>query len=245
MLFIQNDRLDMTETTSCLLPEHIDKVTVRDGVPHSVTKLTAATTALVAVDMQNFYMKEGASSYCADAQAIVPNVNRLADAVRRFGSPVLWLRNVTNKEAFKSWSHHYQRMTSARIDIRKRELAKDGEGFKFWHEMDVRDTDRKIEKTRYSALIPGASNLEKLLGENGVDTLIICGVATNVCVESTARDAMMMNYRTVIIEDACAAGSKAAHEASLNSLYVNFGDVQTTDRIIDTLGVDKAADAAE
>jgi ureidoacrylate peracid hydrolase len=235
----------MTETISCLLPEHIEKITVRDGVPHSVTSLNPGTTALVVIDMQNFYMKEGASSYCPSAQAIVPNANRLADAVRRFGSPVLWVRNVTTAEAFKGWSNHYNRMTEKRIGIRRRELAKDGDGFQFWHEMDVRDTDRKVEKTRYSAFIPDASNLEKILGEYGIDTLIFCGVATNVCVESTARDAMMMNYRTVIIEDACAASATEAHEVSLNSLYLNFGDVQTTDQIINVMGVDKAADAAE
>ena len=235
----------MTETKSCLLPEHIEKITVRDGVPHSVTSLNPGTTALVVIDMQNFYMKEGATSYCPHAQAIVPNANRLAGAVRRFGSPVLWVRNVTTAEAFKGWSNHYKRMTEKRIAIRKRELAKDGDGFQFWHEMDMRETDRKVEKTRYSAFIPGASNLEKILGEYGIDTLIFCGVATNVCVESTARDAMMMNYRTIIVEDACAANSTEAHEVSLNSLYLNFGDVQTTDQIINVMGVDKAADAAE
>ena len=235
----------MTEFKSCLLPEHIEKITVRDGVPHSVTSLDPADTALVVVDMQNFYMKEGASSYCSHAQAIVPNVNRLVDAVRRFGCPVVWLRNVTTAKSTKSWSRHYDRMTQARIDIRKRELAKDGEGFKFWHEMDVRETDRKVEKTRYSAFIPGASNLENILGEYSADTLIVCGVATDVCVESTARDAMMMNYRTIIVEDACAANSIKAHEVSLNSLYINFGDVQTTNQIINVMGVDKAADAAE
>ena len=235
----------MTEFKSCLLPEHIKKVTVRDGVPHSVTSLDPADTALVVVDMQNFYMKEGALSYCSHAQAIVPNVNRLVDAVRRFGCPVVWLRNVTTTKSTKSWSRHYDRMTQARIDIRKRELAKDGEGFKFWHEMDVRETDRKVEKTRYSAFIPGASNLENILGEYGADTLIVCGVATDVCVESTARDAMMMNYRTIIVEDACAANMIKAHEVSLNSLYLYFGDVQTTNQIINVMGVDKAADAAE
>ena len=235
----------MTEFKSCLLPEHIEKITVRDGVPHSVTSLDPADTALVVVDMQNFYMKEGASSYCSHAQAIVLNVNRLVDAVRRFGCPVVWLRNVTTAKSIKSWSRHYDRMTQARIDIRKRELAKDGEGFKFWHEMDVRETDRKVEKTRYSAFIPGASNLENILGEYSADTLIVCGVATDVCVESTARDAMMMNYRTIIVEDACAANSIKAHEVSLNSLYLNFGDVQTTDQIINVMGVDKAAGAAE
>ena len=235
----------MTEFKSCLLPEHIEKVTVRDGVPHSVTSLDPADTVLVVVDMQNFYMKEGALSYCSHAQAIVPNVNRLVDAVRRFGCPVVWLRNVTTTKSTKSWSRHYDRMTQARIDIRKRELAKDGEGFKFWHEMDVRETDRKVEKTRYSAFIPGASNLENILGEYSADTLIVCGVATDVCVESTARDAMMMNYRTIIVEDACAANTIKAHEVSLNSLYLYFGDVQTTNQIINVMGVDKAADAAE
>jgi len=235
----------MTETKSCLLPENIEKITARDGVPHSVTRLDPKDTALLVVDMQNFYMKEGASSYCPLAQAIVPNVNRLADAVRRFGCPVIWLRNVTTNEAFKSWTRHYDRMTQARIDIRKRELAKDGDGFQFWHEMDVRQSDRKVEKTRYSAFIPGASNLPKVLAEYSADTLIICGVATNVCVESTARDAMMMNYRTVVIEDACAANTMEAHTASLNTLYLNFGDVQTTDQIIAVMGVDKATAAAE
>ena len=235
----------MTETRSCLLPENIEKVTGRDGAPHSVTSFDPKDTALLIVDMQNFYMKEGATSYCPHAQAIVANVNRLADAMRRFGGPVVWLRNVTNTQAFKTWTRHYGRMTEARIDIRKRELAKDGDGFKFWHEMDVRDTDRKVEKTRYSAFIPGASNIEKVLGEYSADTLIICGVATNVCVESTARDAMMMNYRTVIIEDGCAANSIEAHEASLNSLYLNFGDVQNTDQIIAAMGIDKDREAAE
>lgn len=235
----------MTETKSCLLAEHIEKITARDGVPHSVIKLDPSDTALLIVDMQNYYMKEGANSYCPNAQAIVPNVNRLADATRRFGCPVVWLRNVTNSAAFKSWTRHYDRMTSSYIDMRRRELAKDGDGFKFWHEMDVRNRDRNVEKTRYSAFIPGASNLANILGEYSADTLIICGVATNVCVESTARDAMMMNYRTIIIEDACAANTMEAHAASLNTLYLNFGDVQTTDQIINVMGVDKPANAAE
>ena len=154
----------MTDTPSCLLPEHIENISVRDGTPHSVTELNPASTALVVIDMQNFYMKKGdefsPTSYCKHAQAIVPNVNRLADATRRYGSPVIWVRNITNSAAFKSWSHHYERMTPQRIDIRTHELAKNGDGFQFWHEMDVRDNDRKVEKVRYSAFIPGASNIE-------------------------------------------------------------------------------------
>ena len=55
----------------------------------------------------------------------------------------------------------------------------------------------------------------------------------------------MMNYRTLIVEDACAANTMQAHEVSLNSLYLNFGDVQTTDMVIDMLNINKASQAAE
>lgn len=235
----------MTDTPSVLRPEHLQKVTVRDGSPHSITAFTPKNTALLVVDMQNFYLADGAPSYCADARAIVPAVNRLADAVRRFGSPVIWARNVTNAEAFKGWSVHYGRMRPARVETRKRELARDAENVKLWRELDVRETDLKIDKIRYSAFIPGASNLEKVLSEHGVDTIIMCGVATNVCVESTARDAMMLNYRTLLAEDACAASDRTLHEASLISFYLYFGDVQTTEEIIANLGIDKGTEAAE
>ena len=235
----------MPEAKSCLLPAHIQRITARDGAPHSITTFEPRDTALVVVDMQNFYLAEGAPSYCPDARPIVPRINRLADAVRRFGGPVIWLRNVTNPEAFKGWTVHYGRMKPDRVETRRRELAKDSDGVRLWHELDVRDDDIKLDKIRYSALVPGASSLEKVLGQYGVDTLIVCGVATNVCVESTARDAMMMNYRTLMVEDACAAGDRALHEATLNSFYLFFGDVQTTDQVVANLGVDREAVAAE
>lgn len=231
------------QTESVLLPTNIEKVTRRDGVPHSLTEFNPAQTALLVIDMQNFYMIEGQMAYCAPALPIVPNVNRLVSAMRCFGSKIIWVRNVTNTEAFKSWSTHYSRMKPEVIDTRKRELAKDSEGFKLWHELDARDDDLRVNKTRYSAFIEGASNITNVLETHGIDTLVFCGIVTNVCVESTARDAMMLNYRTLIVEDACAANTLPAHTEALNVYYTNFGDVQMTDDFIDRLGVDKAAAA--
>ncbi|MBK17557.1 MAG: hydrolase [Rhodospirillaceae bacterium] len=222
-------------STSCLLPENIEKITKRDGGPHSLTEFDPKSTALIVIDMQNFYMAKNQLSYCEYAEAIVPNVNRLAMAMRQFGGKVIWVRNVTNPEGFKGWTAHYDRMTDERIAIRKKELAQDGEGFQLWEGLDVRKDDPKVNKIRYSAFIPGASNIEKVLGEHGIHTLVFCGVATNVCVESSARDAMMMNYHTLVVEDACAAGTIAGHEAALNALYLNFGDVQMTDQVLEAL----------
>ena len=62
--------------------------------------------------------------------------------------------------------------------------------------------------------------------------LLIAGVATNACCESTARDAMMLNFRVLMVSDACAAASDREHQAALENFYLFFGDVQTTNEVI-------------
>ncbi len=228
---------------SVLRPENIEKITRRDGAPHSVTEFTPSSTALMVIDMQNFYMVESQMSFCPPALPIVPTVNRLVGAMRNFGAKIIWVRNVTNPESFKTWSTHYGRMKPEIVDTRKRELSRDSEGFKLWHELDARDGDLRVNKTRYSAFIQGASNITQVLETHGIDTLVFCGIVTNVCVESTARDAMMLNYRTLIVEDACAANTQSAHVETLNVFYTNFGDVQLTDEVIGCLNANKAAAA--
>ncbi len=228
---------------SVLRPENIEKNTRRDGAPHSVTEFNPGSTALMVIDMQNFYMVESQMSFCPPALPIVPTVNKLVRAMRGYGSPIIWVRNVTNKEAFTTWSTHYGRMKPEIVDARKRELAKDSDGFKLFPELDARRDDLRVNKTRYSAFIEGASNITHVLETHGIDTLVFCGIVTNVCVESTARDAMMLNYRTLIVEDACAANTLSAHTETLNVFYTNFGDVQLSDEVIAYLGTNKAAAA--
>jgi ureidoacrylate peracid hydrolase len=81
--------------------------------------------------------------------------------------------------------------------------------------------DYVIKKTRYSACI--RTNYEDDLRAMGVETLIMTGIATNVCVESTAREAYQRDFRVVIIEDCCASMSEDAHEAALNTFRRGFG----------------------
>lgn len=215
-----------------LLPEHVERVTARDGVPHSIVEFEPAQTALLVIDMQNFYVMEGYPAYCANARALVPAINRLADTMRRAGGKVIWARNICDPRALKDWSVHYDRMRRERREARAKGLSKGDRGFQLWADLDARDDDLHINKTRYSAFIDDSSGIETLLSEHGIDTLITCGVTTNVCVESTARDAMMLNYRVVVVADACAANSEALHSASLNTFYLNFGDVLTSDDVV-------------
>ena len=75
--------------------EYIDRVTARGGRAHSVDALDGPKTALIVVDMQLYFMAEGQPSECPVAREIVPNVNRLADAVRRNGGLVVWIQTLS------------------------------------------------------------------------------------------------------------------------------------------------------
>ena len=93
------------------------------------------------------------------------------------------------------------------------------------------ESDRFVKKTRFSAFIPGSSDIDVQLKSQGIDTLLITGVATGVCCEATARDAMMMNYRIAMVSNALAAMTVDSHENALKALYGMFGDVQTDEEI--------------
>jgi ureidoacrylate peracid hydrolase len=107
-----------------------------------------------------------------------------------------------------------------------------GSGFDIWPDLEVKDEDLIVPKTRYSAFMPDPSRFQATLRERGLDTLLITGVSTCTCCESTARDAMMLNFRTMMIADGCAAPDDELHNATLNQFYLQFGDVQSTDEVI-------------
>ena len=74
-----------------------------------------------------------------------------------------------------------------------------------------------------------------MLRSLGIDTLLITGTKTNVCCESTARDAMMMDFKVVMVSDACAALSDEEHRATLETIIQQFGDVLSVNEIAERL----------
>jgi ureidoacrylate peracid hydrolase len=208
----------------------IDRVVARHGRAHVHDDLVPAKTALLVVDMQNAFMLPGvAHSLCPMAQEIVPNINRLAEAVRSSGGTVVWIKTAYTEETRRSWSTLYAMLGAANGERRARALARGSKGYELWPALDVRADDLTVEKTRYSAFIQGSSDLAAVLRERGLDTLLITGTVTNVCCESTARDAMMLNFKTIMITDANAALTDELHNASLISFYLTFGDIMSTD----------------
>lgn len=212
--------------------EYVKRVVSRQGRPHLCETFDAPRTALIVVDMQNFFMTAPYLAACPIAQEVVPNVNRLAAAVRTAGGKVVWLQNLAPWESEESWSVAKEMYTPEKAKLRWEAMQKDAHGFQLWPELDVREEDERVVKRRYSAFIQGSSNIENVLSDHSIDTLIVTGVATNVCCESTARDAMMLNYRSLMVSDACATATDAEHAATLGNFYLYFGDVQTTDEVI-------------
>lgn len=215
------------------LPEsYVARAVSREGRAHSVDHMVGSQTALVVVDMQRYFMEEPYAGACPVAQEIVADVNRLAATVRAAGGVVAWLQMEAPPLDRGDWSALSGRFSETSARARWDALGRDSRGFELWPDLDVLDTDLRVVKNRYSAFIPGSSELDHELREAGIDTLLIVGVATNVCCESTARDAMMLNYRVLMVSDSCAAATDAEHAAALGNFYLFFGDVQTTDGVI-------------
>ncbi len=225
-------------------PEAIAKVSRRAGRQHPYDTLDPRKTALVVIDMQNHFMAPGFIAETPMARQIVPNVNRLAQALRDMGGHVVWIQNVTN-ETWESWSTYHQFLqTPDRAKARYDSMEHGAKGHALWPELDVQAQDMRMNKRRYSAFLQGSSDIELHLRERGVDAVMVVGVATQVCCESTARDACMLNFKTLMISDACATDTDELHNASLNAFYQNFGDVQSVDEAIASLQRGLAAGAA-
>lgn len=214
----------------------VARATGRRGTAHPFATLTPQTTALVVIDLQvGFMHPRGGYMACQAAIDVVPAVNRLAGALRDAGGLVAWVQNTHDENCLRTWTVQ-QRMNTPEANARRNAAMSAGsEGHALWPDLAVKPQDLVVLKRRYSAFIPGTCELDPLLRARGIDTVLIAGTLTNVCCESSARDAMMLDYRTVMVSDACATTSMEEHNASLAAFYATFGDVMDTEFLIGRL----------
>jgi ureidoacrylate peracid hydrolase len=201
------------------------------GALHRYPVIDPRRTALVVIDMQNVFMLPGMPVEVPMAREIVPNVNRLAAAMRAAGGTVVWVR-MTLEGQTEAWSTFFAgdpRHTA--LD----EMIPGAHGYALHADLDVQADDIILDKTRFSAFIQGSSDIDRVLRGRGIDTIAIVGTLSNVCCESSARDAMMLNYKLLFVSDANAAITDEEHNATLNSIIRVFGDVRSTDEVVGLL----------
>jgi len=215
------------------VPEEIQaRLMARRGRLHAYDVIDGASCALLVVDMQNFFMKDGELMCAPAARDIVPNVSRLANAVRAAGGLVVWIVMEASEESRESWNNFHELFHPAAAERRFASLGRHGDGFRLWHELKPHASDRTVVKRRYSAFIQGSSDIEEVLRGRCIDTVLVAGVATNVCCDSTARDCMMRGFKTIMVSDANASFTEAEHVAALRTFITYFGDVQSADEVI-------------
>jgi ureidoacrylate peracid hydrolase len=232
--------------TGATIPDAIvQRVVERRGAEHCFAGLDPTRTALVVIDLQHAFMNDtiGFAAVPA-ARDVVPAVNRLAAAVRETGGGVFWIKMTHDERCLTEWSVAHEIVTPAMQEKRIAALSEGTLGHELWPELEVRPEDEIVKKFRYSAFMPGTSDLPDRLRARGFDTVLITGTVTNVCCESSARDANMTNFRTIMVSDGNAANSQEEHDASLTAFYNVFGDVMDTDMIIASLRRSRSARAA-
>jgi ureidoacrylate peracid hydrolase len=211
----------------------IARIIARRGRLHVFDAIEPDRTAHVVVDLQHGFMAAGQPAEIAPARDIVPNVNRISAALRQAGGVVVYIQHTIDAEGRAAWANWYRSFSHperrARVDAT---FAEGGPGHALWAELDVRPEDLVVRKRRFSAFIPGSSDLHAILQARGIDTLIISGTATNTCCESTARDASMMNYQVIFAADGTATHTDAEHNATLGNMMSLFADVMTTEEIV-------------
>jgi len=192
-------------------------------------QLRAGSTALLVIDMQKHWVDSAGLGYIERARGIVPNINELAGVLRSSGGTVVWVVCSFSASGRSAWPMLFENLEETADGARMRAALTPGSPMhELWPGLDVHPGDPVVAKDRFSAFIRGASELEQLLRARGIDTVLVAGVATNVCCESTARDAMMLDFRTVMIEDATAARTDEQHLAGLATFLGTFGAVMPT-----------------
>jgi len=172
----------------------------------------------------------------AGARAIVPQINALTRKLRPLGVPIIWILHANSHLGEKSdWEIFFDNVVASEVRSRTIESLLPGRQ-QVWSELETAANDLTLVKIRYSALISGSSSLERVLRNLGIDAVLIAGTKTNVCCESTARDAMMLDFKVVMVEDCMAALSDEEHLATLETFIQQFGDVMTGAEVLQRLG---------
>lgn len=195
----------------------------RRGRRFAYQSLDPARTALVVVDLVPFFYEGNATCY-----AITPNVGRLADALRDADGVVAWV--VPGDPGPTTWAREF--LGDAVAEMFRRSGGSGPIEGRLGPGLEARKGDMLVEKTATSALFPGSSTLDDQLRERGIETVVVTGTLTEVCVAGTARDAATLGYRTILVADATAGRDDESHNATLTTIYRTFGDVRSTDDVL-------------
>jgi len=203
------------------------------GRSAQIFHLDPSRAALVIIDMQNFSCAPSGEAPMSGIASTVARTNNLADHCRSLGVPVIWVRqNITCGPEGDTGGLYGAFHNKDHVKA----ICNKGRGTEIFRDMHVDPVrDHIVFKNRYSAFLSNPPELRQKLDSLHRTQLIITGVAANVCVESTARDAMQLDYEVTVVADATASPDTALLRNALKNITLFFGDVRSTDEVVEEL----------
>ena len=184
---------------------------------HDEVRVDPSRTALVVVDMQNDFVKDGGSLVVPDAEGTIPAIRRLLDLARESGMKVVFTQD-THSEGDPEW------------EIWPEHVREEGWGWRIVDELAPQEGELVIRKVRYDAFY--GTHLDHFLRLWGVSSLVVCGTVANICVHYTAASAALRWYDVIVPKDATSALVPFDLESSLRQIDFLFnGTVTESGRI--------------
>lgn len=186
-------------------------------------ELNSSRTALVVIDLQEGILPFAGGPHTA--QDVVARSAQLADKFRANGSPVVMVR--------VGWSKDFAEALKQPVDAQAPAHALPDNWWIYPPALGKQDSDIEVTKRQWGAFY--GTDLELQLRRRGIDTIVLCGISTNIGVESTARNAWELGFNLVIAENACSAASADQHQGSMTNIFPRIGRVRSTEEIISAL----------
>ena len=176
-----------------------------------VPEINRESFAVVVVDMVNDYLDPQGVMPVSDPGPVIAATNALVTACRRAGGLVVWVRPGHTEQAdglFRKRVPH---------------AIGEGHGSQLQAELEPLEDDKIIRKRKYSSFF--GTDLDSYLREHRIESVLVSGVALNICVRSTVHDAFFHGYDVFVVEDACQATSQREHDSTLYDIATHFGSV--------------------
>ncbi len=186
-------------------------------------RIDPRSTGIVVIDMLNDFCKPGGAMVLPGYERLVPPQKKVIEAGRQAGGPILFVIDThrpnvrQDREFLKRTPHCLEGTWGARVI----------------EDLDPRPGDVYVVKRRYSAFFN--TDLDLTLRDLQVNTLVIFGVVTNICVRSTVHDAFFLGYQVVVPEDCVAATGPREQESSLYDIATHFGIVADSEQVVAAL----------
>lgn len=200
---------------------------LKEIAPYNIRRfpLRRDNCALLIIDMQNYFVAEDGGMFIPASHEILPNIIKLQQTFRGKNRPVI----------FTSHSHYSPELDGGNLTWWWDSYCEAGSyGAEIYPDIKPLENERVVHKHRYSAF--EGTDLQIILHSLGITDLVITGVMTNLCCETSARDAFNKDYRVQFVCDAVATANDDMHLATLKNISFGFAPVVTATEVIEHLG---------